>query len=242
MEDKKWAVVFDFDGTMIPKSYGSLYDVIDSSGGVTPECHQKAVEMRKYYLALAHTGKLTKNHQVKWLVDSLNLYVKSGLTIFKIREILSGVQLRPGMKDCLLQLHARGVPVAVISYGVFQFIEEVLLHHDLKYLIGKIYSADLKMNGRGRIIGFSKETFIFPFNKGVASREFAGLHGVPLENILAVGDSPNGDKELGYLKENRLCIARNQKEKQRLLSIAGRVLVTEHFDPVTDWLLRKIDS
>lgn len=242
--DKKWVVVFDFDGTLISKSYGSLYDVIDSNGGVTPECKARAEKMRKYYLALAHTGKLTRKYQEKWLVDSLKLYVDSGLSIYKIREILSRVKLRTGVRDCLLQLKARGVPVAIISYGVFQFIEEVLLHHGLKYLVDKIYSADLKLanDKAGTVIGFSKETFIFPFNKGAASREFAYKHGVPYENILAVGDSPNGDKELGHLMENRLGIARDKSEKERLLKVMGSAMVTESFNPVTDWLLDRIDS
>ncbi len=244
MMDKKWAVVFDFDGTLISKSYGSLYDVIDSNGGVTPACHQKAVKMRKHYLALARAGKLTKKHQEKWLVDSLRLYVDSGLSVHKMREILSRVQLRAGVRDCLLQLQARGVPVAIISYGVFQFIEEVLLHHGLKHLVHKIYSADLKIgtDAAGTVTGFSKETFVFPFNKGLVSREFADLYGVPYENILAVGDSPNGDKELGHLMENRLGIARDKSEKERLLEVMGSAMVTESFDRATDWLLDRIDS
>lgn len=239
--DKKWAVVLDFDGTLIPKSYGSLYDVIDSNGGVTPECREKAVKMRSHYLALMHAGKLSPKHQEKWLTDSLDLYIKSGLSISKMREILSRVELRPGVRDCFLQLKARGIPVAVISYGVYQFIEEVLRRHDLMHLVDKIYSAHLKINSRGRVVGFRKETFIFSFNKGNCSKEFADKHGVPHENILAVGDS-SGDRELGYLRAHRLGIAESIEEKERLLSIAGRVLVTKDFDPAADWLLHKIDS
>lgn len=239
--DKKLAAVFDFDGTMIDKSYGSLYDVVDSNGGVTPECHAKAVKMRNHYLALMHAGKLSPKHQEKWLMDSLDLYIKSGLSVSKMREILSRVELRPGVRDCFLQLKARGIPVAIISYGVYQFIEEVLRHHDLMYLVDKIYSAHLKINNQGRVVGFRKETFIFSFNKGACSREFADKHEVPYENILAVGDS-SGDRELGHLKENRLCIAGTKEEKEKLLPIAGKVLVTKDFNPAADWLLNKIDS
>ena len=240
--NQKWAAVFDFDGTLIPKSYGSLYDVIDSNGGVTPECHEKAKEMRKYYLTLAHAGKLTKKHQEKWLVDSLNLYVDSGLTLSKVNEILSKVKLRPGVKRCFQKLSNKKVPIAIISYGVFQFIETVLIENGLRHLVDRIYSADLQTDNLGRTVGFFENTFIFPFNKGVASRDFADYWEVPHRNILAVGDSPNGDKKLGYLKINRLGIARDNCEREKLLSVMGTVLVTESFNPVTQWLFKKMNS
>ena len=240
--DGKWAVVFDFDGTLIPKSYGSLYDVIDSNGGVTAECHERAKEMRKYYLALAHAGKLTKKHQEKWLVDSLNIYISSGLTVPRIREILSGVSLRTGVKECLLELRVRNVPVAVVSYGVFQFIDSVLRSNGVRNLVRRVYSANLETDDSGAVNGFSENTFVFPFNKGKCSRDFADNCDVSYRNILAVGDSPSGDRQLGYLKENRLGIAGDKMEKERLLSVMGSVAVTETFQPATRWLLGKIDG
>lgn len=238
----KWAVVFDFDGTLIPKSYGSLYDVVDSNGGVTNDCHKKAVEMRKFYLAMSHQGKLTKKHQRKWLVDSLALYIDSRLTLSKIGKVLSGVRLRPGVKECLLELRARQIPVAIVSYGVVQFIDAVLRENGMRHLVQRIYSADLETDDSGLVTGFLENTFIFPFNKGAASREFADCCGVAYGNILAVGDSPSGDRQLGFLKQNRMGIAGDEGQKERLLAVMGTAVVTESFDPATKWLLEKINS
>lgn len=198
--------------------------------------------MRKYYLVKAQQNKLTKRDQEKWLVDSLNLYIESGLTLSKIEKILSKVKLRPGVLDCLEELRKRKIPVAVVSYGVFNFIDAVLRTNGARNLVQEIYSARLKSDSSGLITGFSRETFVFPFNKGKFSRNFADRCFVRYDNILAVGDSPSGDKLLGYLKRNRLGITEDAVKKERLLRVMGDAVVTENFGPVTDWLLKKIDS
>lgn len=242
MKNPNWAATFDFDGTLIQESYGSLCAVVDSSGEVTAECHRKAEEMRKYYLAKAQQNKLTKRDQEKWLVDSLNLYIESGLTLAKIEKILSKVKLRPGVVDCLEELQKRKIPVAVVSYGVYQFIDAVLKANKVSNLVDKIYSANLTTNEFGMVNGFSRHTFVLPHNKGKFSRNFADRCFVCYDNLLAVGDSPSGDKLLGYLKKNRLGIAEDPGKKERLLRVMGDAVVTEDFRPVTDWLLEKIDS
>lgn len=241
MKNPNWAVVFDFDCTLTPESYISLFSIVDSSREVTAECHRKAEEMRKYYLAKAQQNKLTKKDQEKWLVDSLYLYIESGLTLSKIDKILSKVKLRPGVRECLQELHQRQIPVAVVSYGVYQFIDTVLRANGVRDSVNEIYSAKLTTNEFGLVNGFSRHTFVFPFNKGKFSRNFADRNWIRYDNILAVGDSPSGDKLLGYLKRNRLGIAGDDKKKQRLLKVMGGAVVTESFRPVTEWLLGKID-
>jgi phosphoserine phosphatase len=236
VEKSKWAVVFDFDGTLISPSYGSLCAVMDSSAEVAAECHNKAEEMRKYYLDRAANGRLTKRDQKKWLVDSIALYIESGLTLQKIEKVLSRVRLRDGVINCLESLHRKKVPVAVVSYGIYQFIDVVLRANGVRNFVDRIYSTDLIPDKSGLITGFSEDTFVFPFNKGKFSRDFADRHDVPYVNILAVGDSPSGDKKLGYLKKNRLGIAEDDQKKERLLSVMGSAVTTYDFRPVTRWI------
>lgn len=242
MNNPNWAVVFDFDGTLISPSYGSLYDVVDSSREMTAECHKKAEEMRKHYLARAAKGRLTKRDQESWLVDSIALYIESGLTLQKIGKILSGVRLRPGVRECLLELRQRQIPVAVVSYGIYQFIDVVLKVNGARNLVQEIYSTKLVSDGSGLVTGFSKNTFVFPFNKGEFSRNFADRNWIRYDKILAVGDSPSGDRLLGYLKRNRLGIAENSAKKERLLAVMGSAVVTEDFRPATEWILEKVSS
>lgn len=198
--------------------------------------------MRKYYLARANQGKLTKNDQERWLVDSLALYIEAGLTLSQIEKILGTVKLRMGVKECLKELRRRQIPVAVVSYGVYQFIDAVLRANGVRYCVDKIYSAQLTTDESGLVNGFSRHTFVLPHTKGKFSRNFADRHFVRYDNILAVGDSPSGDRLLGYLKKNRLGIAGDPAKKERLLTVMGSAVVTDDFRPVTEWILEKVSS
>lgn len=242
MQATRCAVVFDFDGTLIPESYGSLYDVIDSSREMPAQCHEKAEEMRRHYMEKMQQGRFTKKDQEKWLVDSLRLYIESGLTLGKIERILGTVELRSGALDCLKTLHRKGIPVAVVSYGVFNFIDAVLRANGARNLVQEIYSTKLSFDKSGLMDGFSRDTFVFPFNKGKFSRNFADRCFVRYDRLLAVGDSPSGDKLLGHLKRNRIGIAGDETKRERLLKVMGAAVVTEDFRPVTEWLLEKIGS
>lgn len=244
MIDSSHAVVLDFDGTCTRKSAGSLFKIMDESGGLNPECLQKARDLRSHYFSRAHDAKLKLNEKdtYDWFSKTMDLYLESGLTMAKIREIMSQVQLRSGLKDCLRLLEERDVPVAIISYGVHQFIEEALRANQVLHLVSEIYAAKLKINSEsGLVTSFYPNTAVFPYNKGGFSRIFAKKHDVPLHRILAVGDS-GGDAELGHLKENRLGLAADNKEKKTLKQYMGEVIVAESFVPAQFWLLRKIDS
>ncbi|MDE2001230.1 MAG: haloacid dehalogenase-like hydrolase [Patescibacteria group bacterium] len=235
------AVVLDCDGTLIPKEpFTSLFNVIDSNGGVSLGCYERAKEMRKHYLALAYAGKLTERCQRKWFSETIKLYVVSGLAMKKIGEILESVRLRPGVKEILRELHTRGVPVAIVSYGIVQFIESVLLVNGMRHYVDAIYAANLRVDASGLVTGFHPRSAVYPFNKGYFSRQFADLHRVPYRNLLAVGDSPNGDCGLGHFKKNRFGIARDESERKRLLKVMGAAAVTESFDPAADWLRMKL--
>ena len=111
MSDPSYVVVLDFDGTCTRKSAGSLFKIMDESGGLTPECLQKARDLRKYYFAKAHDAKLKLNEKdtYDWFSKTIDLYIESGLTMAKIRSAMSRVQLRSGLKDCLRLLGLRKV-------------------------------------------------------------------------------------------------------------------------------------
>ena len=236
MPKPNWVVVLDFDGTLISKYLQSLYDLINDQGGLNEECLMIARNMRKYYIS---KSILTAEDQEKWLYNLISLYVKSGLSLYKIEEILRSVKLRDGAVDCLLFLKEKNVPVAIVSYEIFEFIDVVLRNNRVKELVSGVYSAKLLVDNSGLVLGFNPETAVYPANKGKFSCFFADRCGVPYENILAVGDS-GGDARLGHLKENRFGIAWDKKERELLEPFMGEVAVTENFYPVTEWLIRKI--
>lgn len=238
--DKKFVVVCDFDGTFISKSFVSLFDVMDKQC-LTKEASEKAVAMREKYLPMALSGSMTQKDGCEWLAETIKLYIESGLTKIKIRNIFSTIRLREGVVEFLEFAKAQGLPVAIISYGVVEFISAVLAINKASHLVDKIYATRLLSDVNDHlIVGYVPETYVLPDNKGEYSRAFADIHSVSHENILAVGDS-GGDRKLGHLKENLFCIARDEKEKQKLESFAGTVIVSETFFPVIDWLRAKVN-
>lgn len=231
--------VMDFDGTATPKSFVSLFKVIEDNAGFSPEILKRAGEMRNKYLPRAVAGQLTEEEERQWFQETVTLYTDGGLNEKKIRASLAAVKLRPGFVECLRFLKNENVPVAIISYGVEYFIHVVLANNKASELIDAVYSAVIDFDSDGLIKSYKPETVVLPRNKGIMSCRFAYLFDVDFENILAVGDS-GGDAHLGYLKKKRLGIAKDEKEKVKLEEFMGTVVITEDFEPVQRWLNSKI--
>lgn len=237
MKTKPCVVVCDFDGTLTPKSWVSLFSVVDKSGCLPQEIADQLIAMREKYLPKMKAAALSKDEEREWFNDTVMLYAKAGLTLEKIKEVLAPVRLRDGVNEFLDFVKTYNVPVAVVSYGVKQFIAAVLDNNVA--VVDEIYSADLIVSESGLVTGYRPETAAFPNTKGDFSRQFADYHGVPHENILAIGDS-GGDITLGHLKENRLGIAKDEQEQQKLEQFMGMAVVTENFEPVCEWVWKKI--
>lgn len=235
----RWVAVFDFDGTCIPKSLKSLFNILDKE--LPQELVLKAQNLRAKYIKKAVRGKLTLEEEQKWYFDTIGIYVEAELAFFQIQAAFENINLREGVAECFEFLRKNNVPIAIISYGVLQFIEAVLRANKALHLVSRIYSGQLKFGRQGgAVIGCDEKTIIFPSNKGRASRDFADTYGVPYESILAVGDSAT-DARLGYLKKNRLGIIENEAEKKELEKFMGAVLVSDNFLPVRDWLAKKMN-
>jgi len=238
--EPNWVVVFDFDGTLIPKSYKSLYDVVDSNGGVTKHCRSMIIKMREKYLQKAHAGKLSKDDMRDWLIKTINLYVKSGLSLNKVEKILKRVKLRKGVAECFAFLKKKKIPFAIVSYGIRQFIEIAFKLNGLDGMADKIYATELIISPKKRTItGHNPRVVLSGKSKNVFSREFAGIYNVSPENILGVGDS-SGDAYLSDYKDNILGIADNQEEEEKLKKSMGEVVITKNFYEVISWLKRKM--
>ena len=238
---KKWVVVFDFDGTFTPKGK-SLFVMIDERA-LPSEGLKAQQEIYAHFIHKALAGKLTASEDKSWLLKSIKNYLRYGLTREKARTALSDASLRRGVRECLEMLRRAKVPVAIISYGIAPLIELVLDENGITVpgpLIRHIYAAKFLVETKaGRFVGYDRQSLVLQSTKGEWSRHFADACGVPYRNILAVGDS-GGDKKLGYLKENRLAIAKNPEQAAELAPYMGTVAVTEDFGPVTAWLRSKL--
>lgn len=241
-EIKKWVVVFDFDGTLTPKppKGKSLFVAIDE-GVLPPEGQTIQQELFNYYIAKARAGTMTPIEDEAWLLESVKNYIRYGLTIEKARVALENIPLRPGVRECLEMLQREGVPTAIVSYGVAPLVELVLERHNIPVpgLIHKVCAVRLTAHEETGFTGYDKSTVVLQSTKGEWSRHFADLHGVPHDNILAVGDT-GGDRLLGHLKENRLALANDEAHAAEIAPFMGEVIVTDDFSPVTAWLRSKM--
>lgn len=236
-----WVAVFDFDGTCISQSLISLFNVLDRY--LSADVNSKLQKLRGKYVEIAKQGKLTSKNAQDWYFETIKIYIEAKLTLSQIKNVFSDVVLKKGVVDCFRFLKGKNVPVAIISYGVVQFIGAALKANNAWDLVSRIYSGRLIFDSKsGKVVGCEKKTVIFPSNKDIASRDFADFYGVPYENILAVGDS-GSDFLLGYLKENRLGIVEGERERIRLgeCGCMQKVIVTDDFEPVTEWLTGKIN-
>ena len=235
----KHAVVFDFDGTLTPRFHISLFNVVEK--GVLPSKYlQEAEYVRNKYIYKAMRGTLTRQEELTWLKENINIFVEAGVTIKQVEKALKHVKFRDNAQECLAWLKGEGVPIAVVSYGIYQFIEVVLKNNHAQPLIDSIYATKLDVDQKtGKIIGFHADTVVLPTQKGDASLHFADLMNIDKSKILAVGDSQI-DSRLGFLKENRFGIAEDHDQLRRIENVMGKSVITHDFAPVIEWLYDKI--
>lgn len=233
-------VVFDFDGTITLKKYGSLYKVVDMNA-LPKEAQPEYEQLRDKYLPRVQSGTLAPVDELYWLRETLDIYVRCGLTRAKWQGALEFIELREDAGDVLRGLADLGFKLGIISYGVVDFIEFVLAQHGLAGLFDRIYAARLIHDEVGLVVGYEPDSFVYPDNKDFWSHRFAGEMMVDADDLLAVGDS-GGDKKLGFSKMNRLGLANDPRECKKIQRYFGMVSVTNSFEPVGSWVLHKLNQ
>lgn len=232
-------VVFDFDGTLTPKEYGSLIRVVEDA--CLPALMKDQVEnIRQAYLEKAALGPVAPVVERKLITESLCVYVECGLNHTQWSTALDGVKLRDGVSEKIRELAGRGIKIGIISFGVADFIERVLERYGLGGVVHRIYAAQLIYDRPiGKVVDWNSKSVVHPFDKGVWSTVFARSCGIAPEHLLAVGDS-TGDRLLGIEKRLRLGIAKNEEEAKQLAPFMGKTVVTENFAPVSNWIDEQI--
>jgi phosphoserine phosphatase len=237
----RYAVVFDFDGTLTPKHYVSLFNIVEK-GVLSEKYLQETATLRNKYMPKAMNGIITHEEEMAWLEENINIFIKAKTTINQIKYALKDVRLRSNVVDCMLLLKYKCVPTAVISYGVKQFIEIVLQNNHALKLVDSIYATQLEIDEKtGLVLGYKPETILLPRQKGLASTHFAKSATVRENNVLAVGDSLV-DSLLGSSKENRFGIAEDEIQLKRIQNVMGECAITQDFSLVISWILNKINK
>lgn len=231
-------VVFDFDGTLTPKEYGSLIKVVECA--CLPERWiKKCDKLRKTYFQNVSNSVLPSLEK-KLINVALRAYRECGLSRSAWRLALDGIKLRDGVAPKIRELTSRGIRVGIISFSVADFIEYVLEVNGLGGVVHRVDAALLIYNRNSEVIGWKARSVVYPYTKNIWSAVFAKQFGIAADRLLAVGDSI-GDRTLGSHKELRLGIARDENEASALVSYMGHVVVTEDFGVVDKWINKKIN-
>jgi len=235
----RFGVVLDCDGTLTPKSLGSFFKVVDMRA-LPPEAEPDFKVLRDRYLPLAAASSLSPELQLEWLAETFEIYIRHKLTRAGWMEALArAIVWRHGAIETLAALHFFRVPVGIISYGSSDFIRHALVLAGADEWVKEIYATRMHHDRDGLVVGYDRDTFVTQDNKGEWSRRFAEAHGIPLDNLLAVGDTA-GDRHLGHLKENRFGIAMDEAEREKIASYMGTTVVADDFSAARAWLADKL--
>lgn len=237
-------VVLDFDGTCIPRDHVALIPIVDR-GALPEEAMPDLERIWSIYGEKAVNGTISQVEARAWIVQTVDLYIRYGLRLEQAYEALKDVRLKKGFKSFLTNMHRLGVPVAINSFSIKQFIWYVLWKEGVAHLVSDIFAADVLTwnlsEGAGPIKDFDMKSIVVPHFKGCFSELFAWKYGVPDEGIIGVGDSL-GDALLGVRKHNRICLIEKESEiaTYGLDEHFGEILVTKSFKPAHDAVLRRI--
>jgi len=169
-ETKRRLFVFDMDSTLIEA------EVIDELAKLAGVGEQVAA-----VTAAAMRGEIDFKQSFTHRISLLR-----GLPIAKVRELVGGISLTPGVERLFTEFRRRGVRTAVASGG-FTFVARALQQ---RLGIDHVYTNELDFID-GHVSGNVSGEIVDATRKAEILREIARAEGIPLEQTVAVGDGAN---------------------------------------------------
>jgi phosphoserine phosphatase len=126
-----------------------------------------------------------------------------GLPQTVVQQVQQEISLTDGAEDLVIELHAKGHSVALVSGGFIDIIEPMIRSLSIKY-----YKANKLEIVAGILTGGLIAPVIDRAAKASALREFATDSAVAMENTVAIGDGAN---DLDMMAIAGLSIAFNAK-------------------------------
>lgn len=181
-------VVFDMDSTIIE---GEVIDELARAARVddrVSEITRRAME-----------GQLDFEQALRQRVALLK-----GLPESVLKEVADSMRLTPGAEEVTRTLKAMGFKLALISGGFTYFANRLKERLGFDY----VYANELEIR-QGRVTGRLKGPIIDKEAKGRILQEIAAQEGIPLEEVVAIGDGANDEI---MLRNAGIGIAFNAKE------------------------------
>ncbi|MCC2333028.1 phosphoserine phosphatase SerB [Cellulomonas wangsupingiae] len=198
-------VVMDVDSTLIT---GEVVEMLAAHAG-TGELVTRITER-------AMRGEIDFAQSLHERVATL-----AGLPVSVFADVLAEVELTPGARELVAELHARGWPVGLVSGGFVEIVGP--LAADLG--IDLVHANRLEVRD-GRLTGHVDGPVVDRAAKAVTLADYARRSGVPMDRTIAIGDGAN---DLDMLAAAATGIAFNAKP---VLVAAADAVVRDRLDAV----------
>ena len=139
----------------------------------------------------------------------------AGLPVGVLADVVDEVELTPGAVELVAELDRRGWPVGLVSGGFAEIVEPLAVSLGIRHTVAnRLEVADGVLTGR--VLG----PVVDRAAKAEALRAFAEREGVPMEQVVAIGDGAN---DIDMIRAAGVGIAFNAKP-----------VVREHADAAVD--------
>merc|ERR1712142_202311 len=267
---EKLQVIVDFDYTLTRvhrdgENLHCSWGVFETSKFVPQTYLEETAALRDKYLPIeldAHMSIEEKTpHMVAWYKEANRMLSGVGTVNKKDFSDMvkdSNVELREGTKEFMSHLSKAQVPVLVLSAGLGDMVQEILVGLNAMHPNMHLVSNFLKYDGEGNIVGMASDEVIHVYNKNekslkkLASDDFnRQIHA--RKNIVLMGDSlgdvgmangvedPEAVLKIGFLNHG----VESEGDKVRLdkyLEAFDIVLVDDQTMNVGQLLLDELDS
>jgi len=147
----------------------------------------------------------------------------AGLPESVLADVLAAVELSPGARELVAELHARGWPVGLVSGGFIEIVAP--LAAPLGITLTRANTLEVR---DGRLTGRVSGAVVDRAAKAATLREYAAAVGIPMERTIAIGDGAN---DLDMLAAAGFGIAYNAKP---LVCAAADAVVRDRLDAVLE--------
>lgn len=218
LEADNMYVVMDFDGTMTVKASADSWDAAGYMLG--EEFRKKTHDLYELYRPIELSYKISfeeKNKAMEeWYQTCMDLYYEYDLSKEMLEESVkkSGLKLRKGVKEFLIQMHEKNVPVIMISAGIGNAIEIFLKQSNCYFENMYIISNFLTFDENGKIKPYTAQLIHtmnktmeghLPTNiaKKLKNRKYKLLFGDTIEDKKMIDEKEYKNTILvGFLNEN----------------------------------------
>ncbi len=139
LTSNNFAVLIDFDKTMTTMDSDDSWTIIQNPNIMSPDLFKESCKLvDKYYpIEMDYTlsSEEKSSYMYDWYTKELDLYYQYDLTYDKLVSCVghSNVLLRKGLKDFLYRCYQNDIPVVILSAGIGNVIEQVLILHECLY-------------------------------------------------------------------------------------------------------------